>query len=469
VLFVGINGAGASASGVTYNGNSLTKVVSEGAGTISEIWMIVNPDAGSNNVVVTWGSNQQGVVCGSISYTGVDSANPAPTTAVAAGSANNPSISITTQFSNSWILDSLAFIDSLTAFSGSPGSGQTQRYALLSAAQDAEGCGSDKSTTTAGSYSMSWSTSGSGLIIWNYCCIEIKAATIVNRVQGPYTKNGSSSPVNGTLTSTPTAGNILVAVISCVSTTAQPSVSSITQTGVTWYLAKEKQQAPVNQFYYQDIEIWIGVVGASPSASFSVAFNNITNGSVMMCEYNGILIGTGSVGSIMDASATNNGSSTTADTGTTGTPIAAVELDIGGILVGHTPSKPTNGFALTNDFTSQNTVYLEKFVSSKWSADCSVSNSSADWVGCMVTLLTYSFSVAGTTRDSSGNALGNCTVTLFRTSTNGQVSQVISSGSGAYSFGIGFDNYTQYWIWAYKSGSPDVFGVTDTNITGANG
>ena len=72
-------------------------------------------------------------------------------------------------------------------------------------------------------------------------------------------------------------------------------------------------------------------------------------------------------------------------------------------------------------------------------------------------------SIAGITRDSNGDALGNCTVWLFKTSDKSYVDSTTSNVSGEYSFdGILAGVY--YFIRSYKDGSPNVFGTTDDNL-----
>jgi len=68
--------------------------------------------------------------------------------------------------------------------------------------------------------------------------------------------------------------------------------------------------------------------------------------------------------------------------------------------------------------------------------------------------------ISGVTRDSAGAILGSCTVSLFRTLDNLLMEAVVSDATtGAYSFssvGLG----EEYFVVAYKQGSPDVAGTT---------
>lgn len=75
-----------------------------------------------------------------------------------------------------------------------------------------------------------------------------------------------------------------------------------------------------------------------------------------------------------------------------------------------------------------------------------------------------SFTVSGVTRDSTGTALGSCTVALFASSTNAFIAQTTSDAStGAYSFTVGTGQ--MMYLVAYKAGVPDVAGTTVNTVT----
>jgi hypothetical protein len=75
------------------------------------------------------------------------------------------------------------------------------------------------------------------------------------------------------------------------------------------------------------------------------------------------------------------------------------------------------------------------------------------------------YHISGVTRDSDGTPLGSCMVDLFRSSNKSFVAEVVSGLDGSYSFTVS-DNTTQYFVRAYKDGTPDVFGVTDRYLVG---
>lgn len=75
------------------------------------------------------------------------------------------------------------------------------------------------------------------------------------------------------------------------------------------------------------------------------------------------------------------------------------------------------------------------------------------------------FHIAGLTKNAAGAALGSCAVKLFRSSDDALISSTTSDGSGNYSLTVA-NNTTQYYVMAYKAGSPDVAGVTVNTIVG---
>lgn len=76
------------------------------------------------------------------------------------------------------------------------------------------------------------------------------------------------------------------------------------------------------------------------------------------------------------------------------------------------------------------------------------------------------FHIAGVTKSSTGTALASCTVKLYRTSDDVLIATTTSDGSGNYSFPIG-NTSTQFYLVAYKAGSPDVAGTSVNTIVGA--
>lgn len=71
--------------------------------------------------------------------------------------------------------------------------------------------------------------------------------------------------------------------------------------------------------------------------------------------------------------------------------------------------------------------------------------------------------IIGTTRDSSGNPLGNCIVQGFQTSTDTFVGQVTSDTAGYFELPTSYSG--NHYLVCYKAGSPDVAGTSANTLT----
>lgn len=75
--------------------------------------------------------------------------------------------------------------------------------------------------------------------------------------------------------------------------------------------------------------------------------------------------------------------------------------------------------------------------------------------------------LTGVTKDSTGSALPFCDVDLFISANDVLQQRTQSDASGNYSFSVTIA--TQYYIVAYKAGSPDVSGTTVNTLSGTEG
>jgi hypothetical protein len=73
--------------------------------------------------------------------------------------------------------------------------------------------------------------------------------------------------------------------------------------------------------------------------------------------------------------------------------------------------------------------------------------------------------VIGISRDSTGAALGNCVVKLYRTWDDVMINQTVSDGSG--NFSLYALTSGPYYVVAYLPGSPDVAGTTLNTLVAA--
>ena len=206
----------------------------------------------------------------------------------------------------------------------------------------------------------------------------VNAATTFARVQGPCRGTTTSAiSLSVTMTSTPTVGNTLIAVVGG----QFASISSVTETGVTW--------AKAVSYYlsgYYSVEIWYGTVASSAGTSVLFTFSSTSGyAAADICEYSGL------ASSPVDKTATNTGDSTSLDTGTTAPTSQANELFVGATVgYGATQSSPTNGFTLLDGAadTATSLAYLENIVSATGTADSGASLPAAHhWIGCIATFL----------------------------------------------------------------------------------
>lgn len=73
--------------------------------------------------------------------------------------------------------------------------------------------------------------------------------------------------------------------------------------------------------------------------------------------------------------------------------------------------------------------------------------------------------ITGITKDSTGAALGGCTVDLFTTVDDRQVGTTTSDGSGNYTLECSLAG--PFYLVAYKPGAPDVSGTTLNTVVSA--
>lgn len=95
--------AGATVTGVTYNGTSLTGItqITDDASRIHKLWYLKAPDTGANNVVISVDASVfiRGT---SASYTGVDQTTPVGNSGTATSSTSPVGPSLVTTVTDSW-------------------------------------------------------------------------------------------------------------------------------------------------------------------------------------------------------------------------------------------------------------------------------------------------------------------------------------------------------------------------------
>lgn len=69
-------------------------------------------------------------------------------------------------------------------------------------------------------------------------------------------------------------------------------------------------------------------------------------------------------------------------------------------------------------------------------------------------------SLNGITTDAINAALGGVSLHVFSTGTDLEVADIVSDASGAWDVAI-YTEGTTYYVWAWKAGTPNVFGASD--------
>lgn len=145
----------------SYNSVSMTRGAYNfyGSSANATIYYLGDPASGTNTVSVTMSSLNNGYAtfC-AISFSGANSSDPlgATNTVGHNTSLTSESLSITTTYNNSFLVDSFYIQPSYTGSTWAAYTGQTQRNWQSFINDNGQGGASTKPTTTAGSYTMRW-------------------------------------------------------------------------------------------------------------------------------------------------------------------------------------------------------------------------------------------------------------------------------------------------------------------------
>jgi hypothetical protein len=189
---------------------------------------------------------------------------------------------------------------------------------------------------------------------------------------------GTGSSLTPTFSNTPTSGNMLV----LISGSSIGTVSSVTSTGATWTQAVQENSV-------QDIEIWYAPNISSAGTVITVNYSGSIVAAAMIAEFSGLITVP------LDKRATNVGSGTALDSGTTAIISESFELCIAGFLgvsiSNCSLSTPTNGYTLQDQEnpTHQACGWSYLITSSQTTQDTGVtiSTSATNWVGAIATFL----------------------------------------------------------------------------------
>jgi len=173
LLVVGVqieDGTAADPSGVTYNGDAMTKAAGKTQGDVNcSTWYKVAPATGANNIVVTIGYSARNVSLGAQSFVGVLQSDPVGTTANASHAGSTaPSVAATT-VAGQYVFDNMVALGSGTA---TVHASQTQ-ISNLTVTSNHRGATS-RELATGTSTTMSWTLASS--VAWAILATPIKLA-----------------------------------------------------------------------------------------------------------------------------------------------------------------------------------------------------------------------------------------------------------------------------------------------------
>lgn len=152
------DGAGPkTVSTVTYGGQALTFAAGVTAFAANnehrnEIWYLINPPTGANNVIVTWSGSISAARAAAGAYVDTHQTTPVGTAANASGTTATPTVAVSSA-SGELVIDLVNFYLN-TAGAVTFGAGQTQEFLLNQGVSNQSGGGS--SEPGAASVTMSW-------------------------------------------------------------------------------------------------------------------------------------------------------------------------------------------------------------------------------------------------------------------------------------------------------------------------
>ena len=168
--------AGANASGITYDGQALTKIRSDDyepataeiAGT--ELWYLKNPPSGAKSVVASFAGGSGEVAVAAVTFASVNQTTPIGDHNGWAGREGVLSTTVTSD-TGDMVLDATADLNA--GVFHTPGAGQTERWDIDDVAQTGHGGFAGSTEPGASSVTMSWSDPGTEMTI---SAVNIKQA-----------------------------------------------------------------------------------------------------------------------------------------------------------------------------------------------------------------------------------------------------------------------------------------------------
>lgn len=149
-------------SSITWNGTGLTKIdsININSGENHELWYLLNPAAGTYNLVVTLTATPTNGGIGAAAISLYNVAQQAPEATNKGSGTNSPrTVSVTTLTNGAWIVDTMFDVGSTVTLAVN--NGQTERYNFNNPGVLKLG-GSTLAVASAGATTVGWTTTGSG-------------------------------------------------------------------------------------------------------------------------------------------------------------------------------------------------------------------------------------------------------------------------------------------------------------------
>lgn len=169
-------------SGITYNGVALTKIRSDYVtdnGT--ELWYLVAPATGANNVVITMTAVVDGLYGAAMTFSGVDQSSPIDNNAGTTATNTVISQSLTTVAADAMIVNIMQHQNSASVHT--PDTNQTQRFNAATTG-DFSSAGGTRLVTTATSYTTSWTTDISDAMTLSIASLRPYALSSIKTIMG---------------------------------------------------------------------------------------------------------------------------------------------------------------------------------------------------------------------------------------------------------------------------------------------
>jgi len=214
LLVVGVSANNLPVASVSFGGVPLTQAVGSFYNNDAQFWYLLNP-TGTTNIVVTM-SGATSAVIGAYAFSGVDQGLPIPTTVTQHNTvAGSPSLSITTKYTNSWLLDLPSIYGGVTLSSPTG----TQQWDV-NVPNAITGASSSKIALAPGQVTLGWTASRGDF--WDDAAIEIHAAAATT------TTSTTATTTTTTTLSTTSTTTITTTTTSTTTTTATTSATSAT-------------------------------------------------------------------------------------------------------------------------------------------------------------------------------------------------------------------------------------------------